>query len=96
MALLGTLINKFGKIAGWNSVKVVMLGRQVEGITALSYKDSKEKDNIYGAGEFPVGRGEGNYKAEASSERRSERLATGTRFGKASHGYRAVRHSGHV
>lgn len=50
MALLGTLINKFGKIAGWNSVKVVMLGRQVEGITALSYKDSKEKDNIYGAG----------------------------------------------
>ena len=53
MALLGTLINKFGKIAGWNSVKVVMLGRQVEGITALSYKDSKEKDNIYGAGEFP-------------------------------------------
>ena len=33
MALLGTLINKFGKIAGWNSVKVVMLGRQVEGIT---------------------------------------------------------------
>lgn len=66
MALLGTLINKFGKIAGWNSVKVVMLGRQVEGITALSYKDSKEKENIYGAGEFPVGRGEGNYKAEAS------------------------------
>ena len=46
MALLGTLINKFGKIAGWNSVKVVMLGRQIEGITALSYKDSKEKDNI--------------------------------------------------
>ena len=66
MSLLGTLINKFGKIAGWNSVKVVMLGRQVEGITALSYKDSKEKENIYGAGEFPVGRGEGNYKAEAS------------------------------
>ena len=54
MGLLGTLINKFGKIAGWNSVKVVMLGRQVEGITALSYKDSKEKENIYGAGEYPV------------------------------------------
>ena len=43
MALLGTLINKFGKIAGWNSVKVVMLGRQVEGITALSYKTAKRK-----------------------------------------------------
>lgn len=66
MAILGTLINKFGKIAGWNSIKTVMLGRQIEGITALSYKDSKEKENIYGAGEYPVGRGEGNYKAEAT------------------------------
>ena len=42
MGLLGTLINKFGKIAGWNSVKVVMLGRQVEGITALSYKEDRK------------------------------------------------------
>ena len=40
-------------------IHIFMLGRQVEGITALSYKDSKEKENIYGAGEFPVGRGEG-------------------------------------
>ena len=78
MALLGTLINKFGKIAGWNSVKVVMLGRQIEGITALSYKDSKEKDNIYGAGEFPVGH---------PSERRGECLAVSSRCGKASYGY---------
>ena len=52
MALLGTLINKFGRVAGWNNVQVVMLGRQVE--------------NVYGAGGMPVGRGEGNYKAEAS------------------------------
>lgn len=63
---MGTLINKFGRVAGWNNVKVVMLGRQVEGITALSYKDSVEKENVYGAGGMPVGRGEGNYKAEAS------------------------------
>ena len=47
MALLGTLINKFGRVAGWNNVQVVMLGRQVEGITALSYKDSVEKENVY-------------------------------------------------
>lgn len=66
MGLLGTLMNKFGRIAGWNSVRIVMLGRQVEGITALSYKDSVEKENIYGAGKMPVGRGTGNYKAEAS------------------------------
>lgn len=66
MSVIGTLINKFGRVAGWNNVKVVMLGRQVEGITALSYKDSVEKENVYGAGNMPVGRGEGNYKAEAS------------------------------
>ena len=65
MALLGTLNNNFGKIAGWNSVKGVMLSRQIEGLTALSYTDSKEKDNIYSAGEFPVGLGEVNYQAEA-------------------------------
>ena len=46
---MGTLINKFGRVAGWNNVKVVMLGRQVEGITALSYKDSVEKENVYEA-----------------------------------------------
>lgn len=66
MSVIGTLINKFGRMAGWNNVKVVMLGRLVEGITALSYKDSVEKENVYGAGNMPVGRGEGNYKAEAS------------------------------
>ena len=66
MSLLGTLINKFGRVAGWNNVKLVMLGRQVEGITALSYKDNQEKENVYGAGSMPVGRGSGNYKAEAS------------------------------
>ena len=43
MGLLGTLINKFGKLAGWTRVKVVLLGRQVEGITALSYIDSEKK-----------------------------------------------------
>ena len=28
MALLGTLINKFGRVAGWNNVKVVMVVNQ--------------------------------------------------------------------
>ena len=66
MAQVKTLINKFGKVAGWNSIKTVMMGRELEGITELSYNDSKEKENIYGAGGMPIGRGEGNYKAEAT------------------------------
>ncbi len=53
-------------MAGWNSVTTNMLGRDIEGITELSYNDNVEKDNAYGAGGMPVGRGEGNYSAKAS------------------------------
>lgn len=66
MSRATTLINKFGKVAGWNSITATALGRDFEGITELSYNDSVEKENVYGAGGFPVGRGEGNYAAEAS------------------------------
>lgn len=63
---MAKVINKFGKIAGWNSITVNLLGRDVEGITEVSYNDKKEKENAYGAGGYPVGRGEGNYSAKAS------------------------------
>lgn len=63
---MATIINKFGKVAGWNSITVNLLGRDVEGITELEYSDSVEKENIRGAGAYPVGRGEGNYEAKAS------------------------------
>lgn len=66
MAQVKTLINKFGNMAGWNDVKPVILGKVVEGIIALSYTDSVEKENVYGLGGVPIGRGRGNYKAEAS------------------------------
>ena len=59
-----TIINKFGKMQGWNSITVNLLGRDVEGITQFSYNDSVEMENAYGGGMFPVGRGEGNYVAE--------------------------------
>lgn len=55
MSVIGTLINKFGRVAGWNNVKVVMLGRQVEGITALSYKDSVEKRKRIWSREYASG-----------------------------------------
>jgi hypothetical protein len=60
------LINRFGKLAGWNSITVNMMGRDIEGITELAYDDSMEKENAYGAGPFPIGRAEGNYTAKAS------------------------------
>jgi hypothetical protein len=61
-----SLINKFGKMTGWNDVTTTMLGRDLEGITELSYNDNTEKENVNGAGGMPVGRGSGNYKAECS------------------------------
>lgn len=61
-----TIINKFGTLQGWNSITVHMLGRDLEGITALKYGDEKKKENAYGGGEYPVGRTEGNYEPEAS------------------------------
>jgi hypothetical protein len=63
---MAILINKFGKVAGWNSITLRMLGRDVEGITELEYNDSVEKGSIRGAGMYPVGYGEGNYEAKAS------------------------------
>ena len=61
-----TIINKFGNVAGWADTSINLLGRDLEGITEFSYSDSKEKENVYGAGEFPIGRGGGNYEAKAS------------------------------
>lgn len=61
-----TIINKFGNIQGWNNITCNIMGRDVEGITALSYNDSEEIENVYGAGKYPIGRGSGNYAAEAS------------------------------
>ncbi len=63
---VSSLVNKFGKMAGWNSVTANMLGRDIEGIVAISYDDSTEKENVYGAGKMPIGRAEGNYEAKAS------------------------------
>ena len=74
MAQANSIINKFGKLIGWNSVTVNMMGRDVEGITAVSYGDSVEKENAYGAGKFPIGRGDGNYAATASLTLKKEEV----------------------
>lgn len=60
------LINKFGTMAGWNNVTAVLLGRELEGITELSYSDAVEMENVYGSGGMPIGRAKGNYTAKVS------------------------------
>lgn len=63
-----TIINKFGKMAGWNSVVCRLFGRDIVGIKKIAYSDEDEIDNEYGAGNMPIGESDGNYKAQASME----------------------------
>ncbi len=66
MSAVSTLINKFGKLAGWNDVTINMLGRDVEGITDVEYDDNMDIEVARGQGAYPIGYGEGNYEAKAS------------------------------
>lgn len=61
-----TIINKFGRITGWNKVTLTLFNRDAEAITEIAYDDEQEKDNEYGAGKYPIGQNEGNYKPKAS------------------------------
>lgn len=64
MAQPTQIVNNFGQVAGWNQHSVVLLGRKLQGISKISYKDETEVEAVYGAGSMPIGIGEGNYKAE--------------------------------
>lgn len=61
-----TIVNKFGRVMGWNQVQLVLFGRTVEGISEISYDDEVEKEAVMGAGQMPIGTGEGTYKAKCS------------------------------
>ena len=51
------LIN--GQTYAWQDIEVVLLGRKVYGIRAISYSETQEFENIYGAGNQVVARGTG-------------------------------------
>lgn len=50
----------------WASISMNILGRTVTGVTAISYGDDQNKENIYGAGSQPIARGRGNIEPTAS------------------------------
>jgi len=43
----------------WGDIAVTAGGVPLAGITKIDYEDSQEKENIYGAGRYPVARGHG-------------------------------------
>jgi hypothetical protein len=74
--MTATIINKFGKIMGWNNITLNLLMRDIEGITEIEYDDSVKKDNEYGAGGYPLGQSQGNYEAKASITLLSEEIVS--------------------
>ena len=55
-----------GRAYDWASVKIIIMGVAIAGITAVKYEDEQEMENNYGIGKYPVSRGQGLYKASAS------------------------------
>jgi len=60
------LVNKFGKMAGWNSATCNLFGRDLEGISELGYDDNVEVEAVKGAGQMPIGYADGDYTANCS------------------------------
>ncbi len=58
------LIN--GVAYSWAIITINILGATIYGTVSISYQDSIQKENNYGAGGYPVSRGSGNYEAKAS------------------------------
>jgi hypothetical protein len=65
MAMVFTpLIN--GHAYGWADIQIVIGGAPITGVKAIKYGSSQEKENVYGAGRNPVGRGYGRITSTAS------------------------------
>lgn len=61
---LEPLIN--GREYGWADIVVNIGGVPVTGIKEIKYGEEMEKENVYGAGRYPVSRGYGRIKVTAS------------------------------
>lgn len=64
--MIENLENKYGKMAGWNSVTYNVFGTDIEAMLEFAYDDNVEIEQIYGHGKMPIGYAEGNYVANAS------------------------------
>lgn len=64
MADFTPLVN--GQAYAYADIIVTILGQPVAGITSVTYADSQEVTENFGAGRFPVSRGLGKIESEAS------------------------------
>lgn len=69
---LQPLIN--GQAYSWSQVKLNKSNVLIVGVSKISYSDEQEMSDMYGAGNNPVRRGYGRYKAEGSITLHMEEL----------------------
>ena len=55
-----------GVVHSWANLSVAIAGVPVTGINKINYKDDQTVDNIYGAGQKPIGRGYGKIEYSAT------------------------------
>jgi hypothetical protein len=55
-----------GQSYSWSQITCNILGVDIAGITAISYTDTQEKQDNFGAGNRPVSRGRGNITTTGS------------------------------
>ena len=51
---------------GWSDIRFTLKEIPTVGVTAIKYEEDMDKENIYGAGRYPVARGRGRVKCSAS------------------------------
>jgi len=66
------LIN--GQAYTWAQIKINILGRQIIGVTKITYKESEEMQDNFGAGNRPISRSYGKIETEASIEMYMEEI----------------------
>lgn len=66
------LIN--GQAYAWSQIKMNTRGVVIAGVSNINYSDEQEMEDGYGAGNNPVRRGYGKYKAEATITLHMEEL----------------------
>ena len=55
-----------GVLHSWSNLSVNINNVEITGINKISYKDSQTIENIYGAGQAPIGRGYGKIECSAT------------------------------
>jgi len=64
--MANVIINKYGKLTGWNDTVFNFGGTDLDAVTEFEYSDEVDWTNEYAGGGNPVGQGEGNYTAKGS------------------------------